>query len=71
MFHSNLLQVVQGESLHFDNFVVACSIIERITTLWEVIQHTSTIQYWNPWTINPGNTQKVICGWEEREKNTC
>lgn len=29
----NLLQMVQGHPLHFDDFIVTCSVIERVTSL--------------------------------------
>lgn len=60
----NLLQMVQGHPLHFDNFIITRSVIERVTSLREVVQHTPIVQDWNPGTVHPGNSQEVI--WEEK-----
>lgn len=39
----NLLQMVQGHPLHFDDFIVACSVIEGVTPLGEIVQHTAIV----------------------------
>lgn len=60
----NLLQMFQGHPLHFDDFIVTCSVIEWVTSLWEIVQHTPIVKYWNPGAVNPGNSQEII--WEKK-----
>lgn len=57
----DLLQVVKGEPLHFDHFIVASSVIEWVASFREVVQDIPSIENGDPSTINPGYPQEVIC----------
>lgn len=48
--------------LHTENLVVACTVVERVGALGEVLQDIVTTELGNPGAVKPGLGQELVLG---------
>lgn len=57
---TNLLEVFQSQPLHLHHLVVARSVVERVTSLREIVQHVSRVENGHQAAVHPGYAKKVV-----------
>lgn len=53
--------MLQRQPLHLHHLIVTGSVIERVTSLREIVQYISRVKNRHPATVHPGNPKKVVC----------
>lgn len=48
-----ILELLEALPLHFNNFIVACSIVERIRFLHEIVHDIAWVEYGYPCCVVP------------------
>lgn len=55
-----LPEMLWTEPLHFNDFIIAGFVVERICSLGEIIHDVARIKNWDPGTVVPRNGQGIF-----------
>lgn len=55
-----LLKLIWIQALHFNYFIVATSIVERVTSFRKIVQYVTLVEYGNPRTVVPLDTESIF-----------
>ena len=55
-----LLELIWIQTLHFNYFIVATSIVEGVTPFRKIVQYVTLVQYGDPVTVMPRYAQRIF-----------